>query len=1155
MKTQLITLIFIIFAFSFSYAQSGWEWQNPLPQGTDLFSTYFINDSTGFVGGRSGTILKTINSGATWTFLKSGTYANLTSMYFTSPNVGYAAGGGLIKTIDGGENWFPVTTGSTYILNAVCFSNTNNGLVVGNYGNLFKTTDGGGNWIKIALGTTYNLNTIFFLDNNNCFVAGDGGVVLKSTNAGTTWTSISIMVNKNITSIFFTDINTGYVVGANGMIMKTTNGGISWGVQTSGTPFYLMTVHFMDTNNGYAVGFGGKILHTSNGGINWVSLTNGIGANLHSSSFIDSNNAYIVGAWGTIIKISNGTNCTSLSSGSVSSLNSIYFSTDSIGYTSSRNGTILKTSDAGTNWTSQSIGLNSGLNSIFFIDQDNGFAVGDSGFVIKTTDAGNSWNQKNIGYDNTLKSTYFIDSNNGFIAGSNGKIFKTIDGGITWDSLYCGTNISLNSICFTDINTGFVVGGDDPMWGNEGIILKTIDGGQNWVQMDLDNNYGLLSVYFIDSVTGYAAGYFGIILKTTDSGENWALLQTDQTIPFYSVFFTDNNNGYAAGTSQTIIKTNDGGLSWGVLRSNQSYSLKSAFFTSTNIGYVVGDCGFILKTYTGGEYVNTSIDSLKVLTIQNNSANNNCQLPYQSEICLNTLISGPSYIVGDSINYHLWFGDGSDTIFTKTVENIPSYIAAYINHTYQFHGVFSVKCKVTAPDGRTDSLTVNELIIVSGTCGNISGTVYSDANSNCIKDSLETGIANRKVSLFHNSQLIALTYTNSAGIYSFDVPDNTDYTVVLDTTNLLGYTLLCPASANYTVNTFPAINQDFALHCGMAYDLDTYLAGNAFRPGFNGNLQLNIKNNSCNPYNGNISVKLDSLTSFNYSFPAPAQIIGDSLVWNFTNLTNQQDIHIPISLYTSTSAWIGDSVCFTVTVAPVAGDNDTSNNVQQYCFPIVNSWDPNEKEVSPRGDLSGDTTLTYTIHFQNTGNAEAYNIFILDTIDSNLDLSSLRIISYSHPMTINVINEQPKTILKFNFQNIMLHDSGTNNLQSMGYVTYSLRTKTGLPHETSIKNTAHIYFDFNPAIITNTVESKIMITGISKVKPMIDVTLYPNPTNDKIYIQSQENLNVRVYNLLGTNIYTGKTTDCNFVNLSQKGIYLFELSNEKGMVYKKVVVQ
>ena len=80
-------------------------------------SIYFPDAYTGYVVGFSGTILKTINGGITWTTLSSGTTSELLSVFFTNDNMGCTVGndGTILTTTNGGgwgigidENYHPV---------------------------------------------------------------------------------------------------------------------------------------------------------------------------------------------------------------------------------------------------------------------------------------------------------------------------------------------------------------------------------------------------------------------------------------------------------------------------------------------------------------------------------------------------------------------------------------------------------------------------------------------------------------------------------------------------------------------------------------------------------------------------------------------------------------------------------------------------------------------------------------------------------------------------------------------------------------------------------------------------------------------------------------------------------------------------------------
>lgn len=79
-------------------------------------------------------------------------------------------------------------------------------------------------------------------------------------------------------------------------------------------------------------------------------------------------------------------------------------------------------------------------------------------------------------------------------------------------------------------------------------------------------------------------------------------------------------------------------------------------------------------------------------------------------------------------------------------------------------------------------------------------------------------------------------------------------------------------------------------------------------------------------------------------------------------------------------------------------------------------------------------------------------------------------ISSSHDEVLNTSISEERNI-DFNFVNINLPDSTSNQAESQGYVTYTISPRSDLSTCTSIQNTASIYFDSNPPIVTNTTES------------------------------------------------------------------------------------
>jgi hypothetical protein len=141
--------------------------------------------------------------------------------------MGYAVGGSgtFIRTLDGGTTWTAFSTGTTYDLHSVHFTYANTGYAVGANGIILQTLNAGTTWTAESSGTTNTLESVYFPDANTGYAVGTGGTIIKTIDGGTTWFAESSGTTNTLMSVHFTDANTGYAAGAGGIILKTTDGG------------------------------------------------------------------------------------------------------------------------------------------------------------------------------------------------------------------------------------------------------------------------------------------------------------------------------------------------------------------------------------------------------------------------------------------------------------------------------------------------------------------------------------------------------------------------------------------------------------------------------------------------------------------------------------------------------------------------------------------------------------------------------------------------------------------------------------------------------------------------------------------------------------------------------------------------------------------
>ncbi len=353
------------------------------------------------------------------------------------------------------------------------------------------------------------------------------------------------------------------------------------------------------------------------------------------------------------------------------------------------------------------------------------------------------------------------------------------------------------------------------------------------------------------------------------------------------------------------------------------------------------------------------------------------------------------------------------------------------------------------------------------------------------------------------------------------------------------------------------------------FDLTGSLTACIDTPGFsNASIQACIYNSRCMPVKGTLKLLLD--TAFHITSTVSDSITrvnGDTLMWNYDSLSDIGKTHCVNLTGNISSLPAGDSVFVSMFISPVTGDSVPSNNSVIYwvkaapynCVGLP--FDPNEKAVYPVGDISSAQKLTYTIHFQNTGNTIARNVVVIDTLSSKLDPTTLKALSSSSPMTMQVVSGH---IVKFIFDKIDLPDTIMSKTTSIGVFTFSINPMgSDLPGD-KITNNANIYFDANLPVKTNTTLNTIksIITGVQNFESVPHIACFPNPfvTTTSIVFNTDGKHYIELDDMTGRKIETiectGRQYELKRDNLAS-GIY-FIRGYDEGFNYiatSKIVVQ
>jgi hypothetical protein len=148
------------------------------------------------------------------------------------------------------------------------------------------------------------------------------------------------------------------------------------------------------------------------------------------------------------------------------------------------------------------------------------------------------------------------------------------------------------------------------------------------------------------------------------------------------------------------------------------------------------------------------------------------------------------------------------------------------------------------------------------------------------------------------------------------------------------------------------------------------------------------------------------------------------------------------------------------------------------CSQLLSGQDPNEMYAYPSGYVresqvaSIPTVVRFGIDFENLANATgvANNIRVVTTIGPSLNLSTFTPIAVSHPDKLaNVTVDSATRQITWYFENISLPPDMAPPAGD-GWVKYAIDANGNLPSGTTIASRASVYFDYNPPVITNTVE-------------------------------------------------------------------------------------
>jgi len=239
----------------------------------------------------------------------------------------------------------------------------------------------------------------------------------------------------------------------------------------------------------------------------------------------------------------------------------------------------ILTSTNGRDWQQVITPTQSTLTSVFFINELVGWAVGHDAIILKTIDGGNNWH---IQYANPLAEKplldiVFKDPLHGVAVGAYGQFYRTIDGGETWLSEFHEEDIEyLEELKAEDeeayfderesilphFNRIISDGRTTYLVGEIGLIAKSNDLGLTWEKFDEIYQGSFFDLSRTQQGNLLVAGLRGNVFRSLKNGTPWQVSQTGTSSLLNSIVLSDEGRIFILGNNGVILESNDDGYSF-----------------------------------------------------------------------------------------------------------------------------------------------------------------------------------------------------------------------------------------------------------------------------------------------------------------------------------------------------------------------------------------------------------------------------------------------------------------------------------------------------------------------------------------------------------------------------------------------------------------
>ena len=456
-------------------------------------------------------------------------------------------------------------------------------------------------------------------------------------------------------------------------------------------------------------------------------------------------------------------------------------------------------------------------------------------------------------------------------------------------------------------------------------------------------------------------------------------------------------------------------------------------------------------------------------------------------------------------------------------------------------------------------------------CSSMQFQAFLDSNANGTMDVGESPFPLGEFTYERNNDGVVHHYSNPYGnlsLYDLNMANTYDVGFTIQSNYAAQYAVSPAMLSNLTITPGSGVqNYYFPITVIQPYiDLSVYVVSmSSPRPGFVHTQRIyytNLGNQQI--VSGAVSYTKDTRLSL-VNVPVGATATTNGFMYSFSNLAPFETRYFDVSLQVPVVPLVnsGDVLVSAASITPLNGDTVPTNNDFSLNELVVNAYDPNDKMEAHGREIvktqfTADDYLYYTVRFENTGTASAVNIRVEDELEAQLDETTVAMVASSHEYTLDRVGSH----LTWRFPSINLPVSVANTTLGKGFITFKVKPRSGFAVGDSILNTAFIYFDFNPAIVTNTFETLFVAPLNTYENNLNGLQLYPNPSSSRITLDfgysTSSGLQFAIYTQLGTliaqqNLSGAQQEHIDISNL-ESGLYVLQIttSDQKKYLYKIV---